>query len=77
MDSGIKPGAKMAAEGGESDKPPERSTDALDPDWQSGRDDSAETKATSSRPPKDLGGTLHCTIQAAMRSYDSPARGGR
>jgi len=31
---------------------------------------------TSSRPPKDLGGTLRRTLRTALRSYDSLAKGG-
>ena len=33
-------------------------------------------KATSSRPPKDLGGTLRRTSKTTLRSYDSLAKGG-
>ena len=33
-------------------------------------------KDTSSRPAKDLGGTLRRTPRATLRSFDSPAKGG-
>ena len=34
-------------------------------------------KDTSSRPPKDLGGTLRRTSKTTLRSYDSRASGDR
>ena len=34
-----------------------------------------ELKDTSSRPAKDLGGTLRRTIRTTLRSYDSRASG--
>ena len=33
-------------------------------------------KDTSSRPAKDLGGTLRRTLRTTLRSYDSRASGG-
>src|SRR5699024_12034033 len=43
----------------------------------SGRDDCIGVKDTSSRPPKDLGGTLRRTSKTTLWSYDSRASGDR
>ena len=50
------------------DKLSERWTEALDPDWQSGRDDSAGANDTFSRPPTDLRGNPAALVRAPIES---------
>ena len=61
-----------------TDRQSERSTSSLKPgDGVPGAMMVRGLKDTSSRPAKDLGGTLRRTFQTALRSYDSRASGDR
>jgi len=53
----------------------ERSTISQNGWWQIRREDCTGLKDTSSRPPKDLGGTLRRTSKTTLRSYDNRASG--
>ena len=65
----------MEQPGGDGQAVSERST-ACDPDGgTSGAMRARGLKDTSSRPAKDLGGTLRRTLRTTLRSYDSRASG--
>lgn len=65
----------MEQPGGDGQAVSERSTSLRPGWWHIRRDEGAGLKDTSSRPAKDLGGTLRHTIRTMLRSYDSRASG--